>query len=310
MTEQFEFAERLDHIADQVEQRLTGLLSDTARPGELDRPLRLMAALRHGTLNGGKRIRPFLLMETARLFDVDETVSLDIACALECIHCYSLIHDDLPPMDNDDLRRGKPTVHRAFDEATAILAGDGLLTLAFDIMARENKAILPETRLHLIGLLAKAAGIGGMIGGQIKDLAAEGRFDHGAPMALSEAEIRQLQAMKTGALLRYACEAGAHLGGANNDALERLSHFGDVIGLAFQLADDLLDETASEDVVGKATGKDRAAGKATFVTLLGVDGTRERLARLIDDSETLLTPFGDRTQCLMDAARFIASRTH
>ncbi|WP_350335522.1 polyprenyl synthetase family protein [Coralliovum pocilloporae] len=304
------FEARLIEIADNVEHRLQDLLSDSVRSGEMARPERLMAALRHGALDGGKRVRPFLLMETAHLFGAEDTQSLNTACALECIHCYSLIHDDLPSMDNDGLRRGKPTVHRAFDEATAILAGDSLLTLAFEIMASDEQLTDPQLRITLVRLLAQAAGIGGMIGGQMKDLAAEGRFEKTPVPQLTEPDIRQLQAMKTGALLRFACEAGARIGQASSAHIAQMTRFGDIVGLAFQLADDLLDETATEATVGKATGKDRAAGKATFVTLYGIDGTKTRLQKLVEEARDLLTPFGDKGQCLLEAARFIAARTH
>ena len=236
--------------------------------------------MRHGVLNGGKRLRPFLVRESAALFDHDGEEALRVAAALECVHCYSLIHDDLPAMDDDDLRRGQPTVHRAFDEATAILAGDSLLTLAFDIIAdvpsvapREMTKAL-QRRLALVRGLARAAGLGGMAGGQALDLAAE-------KAAPDEAGIITLQAMKTGALFRYACEAGAIIADAAPADRERLAEFGSAIGLAFQLADDLLDLTATPQAMGKATRKDAAAGKATLVALHGAGWARSQLDGLV-----------------------------
>src|SRR5262245_3805599 len=217
-----------------VESFLDGLLSERLLASEITRPPRLLAAMRHGVLNGGKRLRPFLVMECAALFDADPGDALTIAAALECVHSYSLIHDDLPAMDDDDLRRGQPTVHKAFDEATAILAGDALLTYAFDLLAGGESRIPAAARLELVAGLARAAGIGGMAGGQALDLAAE-------KSPVDEAGIITLQAMKTGAMIRYSCEAGAIAGGADAADRERLAEFGSAIGLAYQLADDLLD---------------------------------------------------------------------
>ena len=196
--------EKLDATAGLINGRLDGLLSPTALAGEIQRPDRLVAAMRHGVLNGGKRLRPFLVLETALLFDVDPEIAMPTACALELLHCYSLVHDDLPAMDDDDLRRGQPTVHRAYDEATAILAGDALLTLAFDLVSDPSGHADPAVRAELTQLLARASGLGGMIGGQVLDLAAE----EGSP---DEQEIRTLQSMKTGALIGFACRAGAVL---------------------------------------------------------------------------------------------------
>lgn len=287
----------------QVEQLLAELLSTRAREGEVARPERLLAAMRHGALNGGKRLRPFLVLETARLFGAESTAVLRVAAALECIHCYSLIHDDLPSMDDDDLRRGQPTVHRAYDEATAILAGDSLLTLAFDIIASEETELGAETKVALISALARAAGVGGMAGGQALDLAAEkARPD--------EAGIVQLQAMKTGALIRFACLAGALIGNATASERESLTAYGEAIGLAFQLADDLLDVTASTEDLGKATGKDAAAGKGTLVAMHGEEWARAQLRGLVAHAEELLAPFGEAAVVLRETARFIAHRSH
>lgn len=284
-----------------VENRLAEALGTDAASGELVRPANLLEAMRHGSLGGGKRLRPFLLMQTAALFGVKPEAALDAACALECLHCYSLIHDDLPAMDDDDLRRGKPTVHRAFDEATAILAGDALLTMAFDLLA--SPALEPPVVVELVGMLSRSAGVGGMAGGQALDLAAEGRN-------LAADEIETLQAMKTGALIRFACEAGAVIGGASPDERAALVSYGEKLGKAFQLADDLLDATASHEAMGKNTGKDQGRGKATLVSIHGVDKGRAIARGLADDAIASLEPFGSRGRLLSAAARFAVNRTY
>jgi farnesyl diphosphate synthase len=295
------FTARLESAASRVEAELELILSQEARDGEIVRPERLLSALRYGVLNGGKRLRPFLVIETARLLDAPPDAALRIAAALECIHCYSLIHDDLPAMDDDALRRGQPTVHIAFDEATAILAGDGLLTLAFDVISSEETALPADIRLRLVNALSRAAGVGGMVGGQALDLMAE----QDRP---GEAAILQLQAMKTGALLRYACAAGAIAAGSDDQTVARMTRFGEIIGLAFQLADDLLDVTSDAATLGKATGKDAGRGKGTLVSLQGADAARSRLASLVDEAEAVLSPFGEKAETLKRAAGFIASR--
>src|SRR6476646_7429794 len=216
------FRQRLDSVAADTEALLGMLLGDTMLPEERARPKRLMDAMRHVALGGGKRLRPFLVVETAALFDAPRGRALMAGAALECVHCYSLAHDDLPAMDNDDLRRGRPTAHKAFDEATAILAGDGLLTLAFDILARPETHPNPAVRAELVLALARGAGLGGMVGGQMLDLAAEGRFDGGNVKKLGATDVKQLQAMKTGALLRFGCLAGAMLGEATPKQREAL----------------------------------------------------------------------------------------
>jgi farnesyl diphosphate synthase len=263
--------------------------------------------MRHGVLNGGKRLRPFLVIESAALFEVDPGDVMAVAAALECVHCYSLAHDDLPAMDNDELRRGQPTVHKAFDEATAILAGDGLLTFAFDILSRPETHPGAAVRIALVMALARAAGLGGMAGGQMLDLAAEGRFSD-APLALDEGEITTLQAMKTGALLRFACAAGGILGEAGADKREALDRYGSALGRAFQIADDLLDVEGDAAMVGKSTGKDAAAGKATLVGVLGTANAKARLASLVSEAEAALGPFGSDAAILAAAARFVAER--
>jgi len=297
------FENRLSETAARVGDELNTLLGNAALAGEIVRPPRLMAAIRHGVLNGGKRLRPFLLIETAALFDANDHGALRASCALECLHSYSLVHDDLPCMDDDDLRRGKPTVHIAFDEALAVLAGDGLLTFAFDIMADPATSPEAEIRARLVQLLARAAGQGGMIGGQVLDIAAETR-------TLSMEEIRQMQAMKTGALIRFACEAGCLIGKAGDEETLRLVRFGEIIGEAFQLADDLLDVTADAATMGKATGKDAARGKKTLVDYLGLEGSREKLQHLQQEAIALLAPFEAKAENLRDTARFIVERTN
>ncbi|MET0574623.1 MAG: polyprenyl synthetase family protein [Mesorhizobium sp.] len=284
-----------------AEASLRDLLGDRILPGEIARPERLLAAMRYGVLNGGKRLRPFLVMETAALFSADGEAALRVAAALECVHCYSLIHDDLPSMDDDDLRRGEPTVHRAFDEATAILAGDSLLTFAFDVIADPATPLPASARAELVLGLARAAGLGGMAGGQALDLEAERKKP-------GEAGIITLQAMKTGALIRFACEAGAIIADATPAERERLAEFGSAIGLAFQLADDLLDLTSNAETLGKATGKDAAAGKATLAALHGGNWARQQLVGLVEQAQSLLEPFGERADLLKAAALFIAER--
>jgi farnesyl diphosphate synthase len=303
------FTARLAAVAADTETLLGRLLGDEPLSGETARPKRLLDAMRHAVLGGGKRLRPFLVVESASLLGAGGQGAALAGAALELVHCYSLVHDDLPAMDNDDLRRGKPTVHKAFDDATAILAGDALLTLAFDVIARPEVHADPAVRNAVILELARAAGLGGMVGGQMFDLAAEGRFDgKGAPLNLSEQEILTLQAMKTGALLRFACRAGALLGKADADTYTRLDRFGVVIGQAFQIADDLLDVESDTATLGKAAGKDAAAGKGTLVSILGIDGARKRLAALVKDADTALEPFGTKADILRAAAHFIAER--
>jgi farnesyl diphosphate synthase len=300
------FETRLGEIAALIETLLDRLLGPGPLEGERARAARLLDAVRYASL-GGKRFRPFLVVESAALFAVPQQRSLMAAAALECVHCYSLVHDDLPAMDNDDLRRGRPTVHRAFDEATAILAGDSLLTFAFDILARPETHPDPAVRIALVLGLARAAGLGGMAGGQMLDLEAEGRFAM-APPQMNLRDVQQLQAMKTGALLRYGCNAGAILGGADQGERTALDRFGAIIGEAFQIADDILDVEGDVATVGKATGKDAHARKATAVGILGVDKARKKLLELIDEAECTLAPFGSDAALLKAAARFVAER--
>lgn len=296
-----DFTMALGVCAEKITARLEQFLHASPGSGEILRPKRLMDAMRHGVLGGGKRLRPFLVMESAALFDANEEAALRVACALEAVHCYSLIHDDLPAMDDDDLRRGQPTVHKAYDEATAILAGDALLTLAFEVIAAEETELAPTIKLKLIHALARASGCSGMVGGQMLDLEAEKKKP-------DESGIIALQAMKTGALIRFACEAGALIGNATIEDYERLSAFGAAIGLAFQLADDVLDVTADTATLGKTAGKDIAADKATLVALYGVDWAKQQLQGLIAQAEDVLQPFGQKAARLREVAHYIAAR--
>ncbi|NWJ23247.1 polyprenyl synthetase family protein [Rhizobium sp. RM] len=295
------FETKLRDSAAKTEALLGRLLSSDVGPDEIARPQNLLDAMRHGVLNGGKRLRPFLVMESAALLGGNDEAAHYVGAALECLHCYSLVHDDLPAMDNDDLRRGQPTVHRKFDEATAILAGDSLLTLAFDIIASDNNPLQADRKAALVLSLARAAGIGGMAGGQALDLAAEKK-------APDEAGIVTLQAMKTGALIRFACEAGAIIAGSSASERQRMRLFGEKIGLAFQLADDLLDLTADAATMGKATGKDAARGKGTLVALRGENWAGQKLREQVNEAAELLSPYGTKADILVAAARFIAER--
>ncbi|MFN3869232.1 MAG: polyprenyl synthetase family protein [Hyphomicrobiaceae bacterium] len=297
------FPQRLDAAATLVEARLSHFL-DTAAGPAITSP-RLAAAMRHAVLGGGKRFRPFLVIESARMLGLAPEAAVDTAAALECVHCYSLAHDDLPAMDNDRLRRGRPTVWCEFDEWTAILAGDGLLTLAFEIVAAPECHPDARVRSGLTLALARASGAAGMVGGQAFDLEAEritGGPEHDAK------HIRRLQAMKTGALIRFACVSGAILAGADADTRQRLERFGDTLGLAFQIADDLLDVEGSTAETGKAVAKDAAAGKATLVSLMGIAEARARLVDLEAEAIALLAPFGVAAATLQEAARFVVNR--
>jgi farnesyl diphosphate synthase len=302
------FRQRLDQVAADIESLLDRLLGAAPLADERARPQRLMDSMRYASLGGGKRLRPFLVVETSALFKVPRARALMAGAALECVHCYSLAHDDLPAMDNDDLRRGRPTAHKKFDEATAILAGDGLLTLAFDILAQPETHPNPAVRIGLVLALARASGLGGMVGGQMLDLAAEGRFDGGKAQHLGAGDVKLLQTMKTGALLRFGCLAGAILGEATPEKREALDRYGTLLGEAFQIADDLLDVEGDAATVGKATGKDAAVNKGTFVSVLGLDQAKARLKTLVAESEAALSVFGRDADVLKMAARFVAER--
>ncbi len=262
---------------------------------------RLFAAMRYATLGGGKRLRPFLLLESARMFLVAEACALRAAAAVEMVHCYSLAHDDLPAMDDDDLRRGRPTTHKAFDEATAILAGDALLTMAFELLVDPLTHGDPQVRVDLVLALAKAAGAEGMVGGQMTDLVAEGRsLDIGA--------ITRLQRLKTGAIIAFACEAGAILGKASSAARQALVGYAHDLGLAFQMADDLLDAEGSTAETGKRTGKDASRGKATFIAVLGRDRARAQAGLLAEQAAAHLDLFGEKADLLREVARWVVER--
>ena len=260
-------------------------------------------AMRYAALGGGKRLRPFLVLETARMLGGDAGNAMTVGCALECLHVYSLVHDDLPCMDDDDLRRGKPTVHKQYDEAIAVLAGDGLLTHAFELLAGEGAHRDPEVRAQLVLELAKAGGQNGMIGGQVVDITVA---EHARDTAL----ITQLQAMKTGALIRYAVLAGGLISGAQAGDLRALDDFAGALGLAFQIRDDILDVEGDAALVGKAVGKDADLGKATFVSLLGLDGAKDKAAELGHTARAALAPYGDKAHTLIGTVDFVLEREH
>ncbi len=262
---------------------------------------RVFEAMRYAVFAGGKRFRPFLVCESAKLFDVRGESALRAAAAVECVHTYSLIHDDLPCMDDDDMRRGQPTVHRKFDEATAVLAGDALLTLAFELLADPETHERARVRIELVRRLAEAAGGHGMVGGQMMDLASEGR-------AIDIGTITRLQRLKTGALIAFSCAAGAVLGRASSEALHALQAYAHDMGLAFQIADDLLDAEGDVAVVGKATGKDAEAGKATFVSILGAERARSQATILSEQAVQHLDLFDEKADLLREAARFVINR--
>lgn len=276
---------------------------------ELDRLLpmadgaenRVIEAMRYSSLDGGKRLRPFLVMQSASLFRVAECAAIRVACAIEMIHCYSLIHDDLPCMDNDDLRRGRPTCHRHFDESTALLAGDALQTRAFEVLANPATHPDPQVRCDLVSELAHASGALGMVGGQTIDLQAHN-------LDLDVAGITRLQQMKTGRLFSFSCEAGAVLGKAHGELRLALRNYSHDLGLAFQIADDILDVEGDAAEVGKQVQKDADAGKATFVSLLGLDRARSQAAMLAEQACRHLDPFGEAADLMRDVARFVVQR--
>ena len=262
---------------------------------------KLFDAMRYGALGGGKRLRPFLVLNSAQLFGVGEECALRAAAAVECVHCYSLIHDDLPAMDNADLRRGRPTAHKQFDEATAILAGDALLTLAFEVLADPRTHEDPKVRCNLVTALAKASGAHGMVGGQMLDLVAE-------TTSLDIGAITRLQRMKTGELIAFSAEAGALLGKASPQYANALRAYAHDLGLAFQIIDDLLDAEGTEAETGKSVGRDATAGKATFVTILGLERARDQARLLSEQAIQHLSVFEGRAKNLEDVARFVVDR--
>jgi len=288
------FATRLSDAAEAVQAHFDAVLSDLS-----DIPL--TQAMAHAT-QGGKRLRGFLVLESARLHGIAPEQAIWPATAIEALHAYSLVHDDLPAMDDDDLRRGQPTVHKAWDEATAILTGDALQTLAFDLVTRPASGLSAEARAALAQSLAQASGAHGMVLGQALDIAAET-----ASQPLTLDEITDLQRGKTGALIEWSATAGARMAGADTRAL---SDYASALGLAFQIADDILDVTGSSANVGKAVGKDAAAGKATFVSLLGLDAAQRRADELVSSACDSLAPYGAEADVLREAAQFVVKRTH
>jgi farnesyl diphosphate synthase len=286
----------LRDIAGEMDRQFDRLLAVPGDPRE-----RLYRAMRHAAIGGGKRLRPLLVFATSRLFGVDRSCAVRVATAIECIHVYSLIHDDLPSMDDDDLRRGKPTVHKMFDEATAILAGDSLQALAFELLASEATHTDPFVRIELVAALAHAAGPAGMVGGQMMDLQAE-------KSSFDLPTVTRLQALKTGALIGCAVECGAILGRVPPEGRTGLRGYARDLGLAFQIADDILDAEGDEAAAGKKLRKDEARGKETFLTLLGLDRAREQARLLVAQAVTHLHAFGAEADLLRDIARFTLER--
>ncbi len=292
------FEMHLKSVAGDVETALSDLL-----PEPRGHQAVIMEAMRYATLGGGKRLRPFLMIETVRMLGGNLDNAMVAGCALECLHVYSLIHDDLPCMDDDDLRRGKPTVHKAYDEAMAVLAGDGLLTLAFELLASEAAHSDPSVRVRLVTELAKASGHSGMIGGQVVDITVvEGERD--------ERLITELQAMKTGALIDFSVRAGGIICGVDDTALEQLSAYARDMGIAFQIQDDILDIEGDVELMGKAVGKDQDLGKATFVSILGLQGAKDRAKALGRAAKGHLAAYGDKAQILCETVDFVLERTH
>lgn len=295
--QQDDFTIRLNEVADKVTVVLDQLIPPAAGP-EAD----LMRAMRHAALANGKRMRPFFLLETGRMLGADEKSLLRTAAALECVHTYSLVHDDLPCMDDDDFRRGQPTVHKAFSEATAVLAGDALLTLAFKILASDDTHPDAEIRCRLIERLTDASGASGMVGGQMIDM-----LEGNSPRDINT--ITRMQRLKTGALISYATEAAAIIGRANTSQRNGLAGFSNDLGLAYQIADDLLDATGDETEVGKPLRTDAEAGKANFVTLLGVDGAQERVRLLAAQAKQHLAIFQEKAHILLQSVDYVLDRT-
>ena len=289
-------ASALERVAEEVEAALDDLL-----PVPDGAEARLAEAMRYATLGGGKRMRAFLAMETAALFRVDRRCAARVGAAIEMLHAYSLVHDDLPAMDNDDLRRGKPSTHVAFDEATAILTGDALQARAFEVLAEHDTHSNPDARCELVAALGAAAGARGMAGGQMIDMLAEGR-------TLTAEQIIRLQALKTGRLIQFSAEAGAILGRAPPPQRHLLAAFGRDLGAAFQIADDLLDAVGTTEETGKTAGKDAAVGKATLVAILGVERARAQADMLAAQAAGHLDSFGERAELLRQLSAYVVAR--
>ena len=288
----------LGEFAPSLEPSLLEVLPDSQGMEE-----QVIDAMRYALFAGGKRLRPFLVVMTSRLFSVEEENAIRVAAAIECLHTYSLIHDDLPAMDNDDVRRGKPSVHKKFDEATAVLAGDALLTLCFEILSDVKTHSDPEIRCELIATLSRAVGALGMVGGQMIDLKSENQ-------SLIENEISRMQQMKTGALIVFSCEAGAILAQVKGKRRDALKHYGRDIGLAFQIVDDLLDIERSSLDIGKTAGKDIRAGKATIVSLIGAGNAKIKADKLINQAIKGLEIFDDKANILRSLAAFVVGRNY
>jgi len=279
-----------------MEQVLGELLPEAAGPQG-----RVLEAMRYATLGGGKRIRAFLALQSGRIFGVDRRALSRAAAAVECVHAYSLVHDDLPAMDNDDVRRGRPATHKQFDEATAILAGDALLTHAFALLSAVETHPDPHVRCELVARLAHSAGFNGMVGGQMIDIVAQGEVN-------DIAQITRLQRLKTGALISFACEAGAIMGKASPSLRHALSNYAHDLGLAYQIVDDLLDVEGNPVEMGKAAGKDQKAGKATFVTVLGPERARAQGRLLANQAAAHLEVFDEKADLLRGLASYVVDR--
>ena len=288
-------------ISSQVEEILDGILPAVEENPES----RLYEAMRYSIFSGGKRLRPVLLMATNELLGGNKKRAMRTACAMEVLHTYSLIHDDLPCMDDDEFRRGKPTCHIKFDEATAVLAGDALLTLVFEILSDIETHPDPVVRANLVNLFAVTAGAQGMVGGQMLDIMAEGHEEE-----LDQGALARLQRKKTGALFSACCEAAVILNGSTHDEHHRLNSYSRNIGLAFQMVDDVLDEVGDESKTGKPTGSDKANNKATFAHLLGVEGASRQAKFLCTQAMDYLSPFGEKALILRLLAKFVVARSH
>jgi farnesyl diphosphate synthase len=289
---------RLKAVADRMNIAIDALLPPVQGP-----EARLMEAMRYSALDGGKRLRPFFTLEAGAMLDADENTLLRAAVAIECVHTYSLIHDDLPCMDDDDLRRGRPTLHRAFDEATAVLAGDALLTLAFELLADPATHPDPQMRCKLIVGLAKASGAHGMVAGQAADMA-------GAEIGSDLIAVTRMNRLKTGALINFSVDSATLIAAAGDEERIALSRYAHDVGLTYQMVDDLLDAEGAVRDTGKAVGKDKDRGKVNFVTVMGIDATRERVRMLASQAKRHLATFGPRARVLLDTVDFIVERRY